>query len=105
MVRCYILASMLNVLQHQHQSMPFAYDIMQNLKEMFGDQNCAARQTAIKELMNTTMFFLNYNMKKLSYSLAKLLKELQAVEGLIKKPTIDLVIEKGSSSMRKGQKK
>ncbi|XP_057981295.1 uncharacterized protein LOC131166737 [Malania oleifera] len=36
MVRCYILASMSNVLQHQYQSMPSAYDIMQNLKEIFG---------------------------------------------------------------------
>ncbi|XP_057950969.1 uncharacterized protein LOC131145802 [Malania oleifera] len=39
----------------EHQYMPSTYDIMQNLKEMFGDQNRAARQTAIKELMNTTM--------------------------------------------------
>ncbi|XP_057958607.1 uncharacterized protein LOC131151379 [Malania oleifera] len=54
-VRCYILASMSNVLQHQHQSMPSFYDIMHNLKEMFGDQNRAARQTAMKELMNITM--------------------------------------------------
>ncbi|XP_057975459.1 uncharacterized protein LOC131162871 [Malania oleifera] len=55
MARCYILAYMSNVLQHQHQSMPSAYDIMQNLKEMFGDQNRVARQTVMKELMNTTM--------------------------------------------------
>ncbi|XP_057981282.1 uncharacterized protein LOC131166725 [Malania oleifera] len=143
MARCYILASMSNVLQHQHQSVPSAYDIMQNLKEIFGDQNCAARQTVIKELMNTTMaegtpvrdnvlkmigllneleilgaeidgetqvnivlqslpdickqFFLNYNMNKLSYSLEELLKELQAAKGLIRKPTIAFVTEKGSS--------
>ncbi|XP_057972756.1 uncharacterized protein LOC131160898 [Malania oleifera] len=104
---------------------------------MFGDQNRVARQTAMKELMNTTMveetsvrdhvlkmigilnelkilgveidgetqvdivlqlqldsfkqFYLNYNMNKLSYSLAELLKELQAAEGLIKKPTIALL--------------
>ncbi|XP_057954095.1 uncharacterized protein LOC131148409 [Malania oleifera] len=45
MVRCYILASMSNVLQHQHQFMPSSDDIMQNLKEMFGDQNRVARQT------------------------------------------------------------
>ncbi|XP_057962154.1 uncharacterized protein LOC131153725 [Malania oleifera] len=35
--------------------MPSIYDIMQNLKEMFGDQNRATRQNAMKELMNTTM--------------------------------------------------
>ncbi|XP_057953944.1 uncharacterized protein LOC131148234 [Malania oleifera] len=54
-LRCYILASMSNVLQRQHQSMPSTYDIMQSLKEMFGDQNCATRQAAMKELMNTIM--------------------------------------------------
>ncbi|XP_057982385.1 uncharacterized protein LOC131167607 [Malania oleifera] len=151
MVQCYILASMSNILQQQHHSMPSAYDKMQNLKEMLADQNHATRQTTIKELMNTTIakgrpvrdhflniigllneleilgakikgethvdivlqslpdffkqFFLNYNMNKLSYSLGKLLKELQAVEGLIRKLTIALVTEKGSFSRPKEAKK
>ena len=43
MARCYILASMSNILQHQHENMATAYDMMMNLKEMFGDQNRAAR--------------------------------------------------------------
>ena len=43
---CYILASMSNILQHQHQSMPTTYDMMMNLKEMFGDKTCTARQKA-----------------------------------------------------------
>ncbi|XP_057962239.1 uncharacterized protein LOC131153797 [Malania oleifera] len=119
-----------------------------NLKEMFGDQNRAARQIVVKELRNTTMaewtpardhvlkivgllneleilraeingetevdivlqplpdsftqFFLNYDMNKLSYSLAELLKDLQVAEALIRKPTIALVTEKGSSSRPKG---
>ena len=55
MSRCYILASMSNILQHQHQSMPTAYDMMMNLKEIFGDQTCFARQKAMKDLMNTTI--------------------------------------------------
>ena len=37
MTRCSILASISNVLQHQHDSMATTYDIMYNLKEMFGD--------------------------------------------------------------------
>ena len=37
--RCYILSSMLNVLQQRHELMQTAYDIMLNLKEMFGDQD------------------------------------------------------------------
>ena len=32
-----------------------AYDIMLNLKEMFGDQNRAGRQVAMKALLNTKM--------------------------------------------------
>ncbi|XP_070037006.1 uncharacterized protein [Nicotiana tomentosiformis] len=53
--RCNILASMANVLQHQHQSMGPAYDMLENLKEMFGEQNRAAKQTAMKALLNTKM--------------------------------------------------
>ena len=55
MSRCYILASMSGVLQHQHQSMATASDMLFNLKEMFGDQNRAARLIAMKELMNSRM--------------------------------------------------
>ena len=43
MTPCNILASMSNVLQHQHEHMATAYDMMLNLKEMFGDQNRAGR--------------------------------------------------------------
>ena len=50
-------------------------------------------------------FYLNYNMNKFSNSIAELLKELQAAERLIKKPTIALVIEKCSTSKPKGKKK
>nr|XP_033517481.1 uncharacterized protein LOC117281741 [Nicotiana tomentosiformis] len=55
MVRCYILASISNVLQHQHQSMESVYNILKNLKEMFGDQNRAAKQTAMEAFLNTKM--------------------------------------------------
>ena len=43
MSRCYILPSMSNILQHQHHSMPKAYDMMMNLKETFGDHTRSAR--------------------------------------------------------------
>ena len=36
--RCFILASMSNVLQQQHSSMKTASDIMYNLNELFGGQ-------------------------------------------------------------------
>ena len=55
MARCYILASMSNVLQQQHERMLTAYDIMMNLKEMFGDQSRAGRQEDMRVLLNTKM--------------------------------------------------
>ncbi|KAH0730272.1 hypothetical protein KY289_001460 [Solanum tuberosum] len=55
MARCYILASMANVLQHQHQSMTSVYDMLAFLKEMFGEQNRATKQTAMKPLLTTKM--------------------------------------------------
>ena len=55
MSQCYIMASMSNVQQHQHQAMPTADDMILSLKEMFGDQNRATRLVAMRDLMNTTM--------------------------------------------------
>ena len=46
---------MFNVLQHQHEHMATAYDMILNLKEMFGDQNRAGRKVAMKALLNTKM--------------------------------------------------
>jgi hypothetical protein len=55
MAKCYILASMTNVLQKQCQGLVTAKDMMFHLKEMFGEQNRSARQTAMKNLMSTKM--------------------------------------------------
>ncbi|KAF5176134.1 hypothetical protein FRX31_034279 [Thalictrum thalictroides] len=55
MSKCYILASMSNVLQHRHQNFATATEIMENLQEMFGEQNRAKRQIAMKNLMSTKM--------------------------------------------------
>ena len=151
MARCYMLASMSNVLQTQHQHCPTAYDIMYSLNEMFGDQDRAVRQVAMKELFNTKMaegtkvrdhvlimmghlnellvygaeidgetqidiilqsltdsfenFRMNYNMNKLNFSLAELLKELQAAEGLLKRPPSVNVAEKVFETYPRGPPK
>ena len=55
MARCYILASMSNILQHQHENMASAYNMMMNPKEIFGEQNRAGRQVAMRALLNTKM--------------------------------------------------
>ena len=143
---------MSNVLQQQHERMLSAYDIMLNLKEMFGEQSHAARQVAMKALLNTKMaegtpvqdhvlkmishlneleilgpevdgetqvdivlmslpesfnnFRLTYNMSKSNYSLAKLLKELQAAEGIIgHKRSLHVMQKCSSSSAKKGKGK
>ena len=53
LAKCYILASMSNVLQQQHERMLTAYDILLNVKEMFREQGHAARQVAMKALLNS----------------------------------------------------
>ncbi|KAM3222097.1 hypothetical protein P3L10_021367 [Capsicum annuum] len=55
MERYYIFASMKNVLRHQYQSMTTIYDMLESLKEMFGEQNCVAKQTAMKALLTMKM--------------------------------------------------
>ena len=52
-----------------------------------------------------TQFCLNYNIHKHSCSMAKLLKELQSAEGLIKPVVHAYVAEKGSAPKLKGKKK
>ncbi|XP_047950512.1 uncharacterized protein LOC125196156 [Salvia hispanica] len=55
MAKCYILVSMSNVLQHQHHSYESAFEIMENLKSLFGTQSRSARSLVIRSLMNKTM--------------------------------------------------
>ena len=43
MAKCYILASISNVLQHQMQDVELTLDIMLSLKEMFGEQGHSDR--------------------------------------------------------------
>ena len=45
--RCYILASMNNVLQQQHSHFETTKSMMNNLADMFGDQTRQAKQAAI----------------------------------------------------------
>ena len=47
MARCYMLASMAGVLQHQFQSNESTRAIMTSLKEMFGEYGRSARQIAM----------------------------------------------------------
>ncbi|GKV49507.1 hypothetical protein SLEP1_g56257 [Rubroshorea leprosula] len=53
--KCYILASLENRLQKQHEKMATTKDIIAILKEMFGQQNHSVRQSTMKGLMSTKM--------------------------------------------------
>ena len=55
MAKCYILASISNVLQQQMQDVELASDIMLSLKEIFGKQGRFARQETIRQIYNTKM--------------------------------------------------
>nr|XP_016502796.1 PREDICTED: uncharacterized protein LOC107820943 [Nicotiana tabacum] len=93
MARCYILASMSNVLQHHHQSMESAYDILENLKEMFGDQNRAAKQTAMKALVNTKMIE-GSSVRDHVLKMMSLLNELEVLGANIDKDTqVEMILQ------------
>ena len=55
MAKCYIMASMTNVLQKQCQGLVTTQDMMLHLKKMFGEKSRSARQTTMKNLMSTKM--------------------------------------------------
>ena len=55
MAKCYILASISNVLQHQMQDVGLASDIILSLKEMFGELSRSTRQETIRQIYNTKM--------------------------------------------------
>ncbi|XP_075102011.1 uncharacterized protein LOC142177420 [Nicotiana tabacum] len=93
MARCYILASMANVLQHQHQSMRSAYDMLKSLKEMFGEQNHAAKQTAMKALLNTKMA-KGSSVRDHVLKMMSLMNELEVLGAVIDKESqVEMVLQ------------
>ena len=55
MAKCYILASISNVLQYQIQNVGLVLDIVLSLKAMFGEQGCSARQETVRKIYNIKM--------------------------------------------------
>ncbi|KAG8381639.1 hypothetical protein BUALT_Bualt06G0142500 [Buddleja alternifolia] len=55
MAKCYILASVSNVLKHQMQEMVTAAMMMQHLKEMFGGQDRTTRHELMRKILTTKM--------------------------------------------------
>ncbi|XP_047257701.1 uncharacterized protein LOC124889767 [Capsicum annuum] len=93
MARCYILSSMANVLQYEHQSMTTAYDMPESLKEMFGEQNCAAKQTVMKALLTTKMV-KGTSVREYVLKIMSLLNELEILSAVIDKESqIKMVLQ------------
>ncbi|KAH9734858.1 Integrase catalytic domain-containing protein [Citrus sinensis] len=55
MAKCYILASISNILQTKHHNLETATEIMDSLQQMFGQSTRSARQAALKGIMNSKM--------------------------------------------------
>ncbi|XP_065626541.1 uncharacterized protein LOC136066333 [Quercus suber] len=55
MAKCYILASISNVLHHKMQDVELTSDIMLSLKEMFGEQGHSTRLETMRQIYNTKM--------------------------------------------------
>ena len=55
MAKCYILAFISNVLQHQMQDVELTLDIMLSLNEMFGEQGRSTRKETMWQIYNTKM--------------------------------------------------
>ena len=58
MAKCYILASISNVLQHQMPDVELASDIMLSLKEMFGEQGYSVRQETMRQIYNVQLLII-----------------------------------------------
>ncbi|KAL5776826.1 hypothetical protein ACOSP7_009752 [Xanthoceras sorbifolium] len=55
MVKCYIMATMSDVLQQQHEGIGTAADIMMSLEEMFAMRSRTTKREAVIAFMNLTM--------------------------------------------------
>ena len=91
--RCYILASMSNVLQQQHVGMESAADIILNLSELFGGQTRQAKQAAIRKLMNLRMK-TGTSVRNHMLEVIGLLNEIEIMGGEIDGETqVDMILE------------
>ncbi|MCQ7016895.1 retrotransposon gag domain-containing protein, partial [Clostridioides difficile] len=55
MARCYILGSISEVLQKQHEHMLLASEMMLSLKELFGEKDRSVRFELMRKIMSTSM--------------------------------------------------
>ncbi|XP_030940093.1 uncharacterized protein LOC115965017 [Quercus lobata] len=111
MAKCYTLAFISNVLQHQMQDVELPSDIMLSLKEMFdvfganidGESQADMILQSLPE--SPKEFRLNYNVNKKIYTLSKLMNELVIAEGILGKANVATNMAEASSSKPKSKGK
>ncbi|KAM2757258.1 hypothetical protein PS2_019030 [Malus domestica] len=129
--KCYLLASMNDELQRQHEGMDSASSIILHLTELYGEGTRNRRFSTVCELVKTKMvkgapvhqhdfvlaslsdsfaqFVMNYTMNKMDSTLSELLNMLVIAEKTIKKENVvetsSVVYNKPSSSKAKPQGK
>ncbi|KAM1728872.1 hypothetical protein ACFX12_019334 [Malus domestica] len=129
--KCYLLASMNEELQRQHEGMDSESSIILHLTELYGEGTCNRRFSIVSELVKTKMvkgapvhqhdfilaslsdsfsqFVMNYNMNKMDSTLSELLNMLVTAEKTMKKEnvvgTAAVAYNKPSSSKPKPQGK
>ncbi|KAL5753894.1 hypothetical protein ACOSP7_022114 [Xanthoceras sorbifolium] len=124
MAKCYIIATMSDVLQQQHEGMRTAADIMLCLEEMFAMRSRTTKRETVTALMNLRMkpgqvvkdhmmkFKLDYTLNNKEYTLQSLMQDVQSTEKILikgKGQEIHIVgkvdIVKTCKKVKKSQKK
>ncbi|KAA0026005.1 gag/pol protein [Cucumis melo var. makuwa] len=81
--RLYMMSSMSDILNKKHEIMVTARQIMDSLREMFGQPSIQIKQEAIKYVYYSFLQFrCNVEMNKIEYNMTTFLKELQNFQSL-----------------------
>jgi len=98
MARCYVLASMSNVLQHQLQDIDHANGILTFLNEIFGEQNRTAKSGTMRSLLNTKMVE-DTPVREHCLSMIAMLNSLEVLGAKIDgESQVDIILQSLSSS-------
>ncbi|KAL5831613.1 hypothetical protein ACOSQ4_016967 [Xanthoceras sorbifolium] len=97
MAKCYIITTISDVLQQQHEGMRTAAKIMLSLEEMFAIRSRTTKRNAVTAFMNLRMkpvqavkdhmmkFKLDYTLNNKEYTLQGLMQDVQSVEKILVK--------------------
>ncbi|PKI45911.1 hypothetical protein CRG98_033710 [Punica granatum] len=87
-VRCYMLASMSNELQKQHENMKSSREILKNLRKLYGNNSRTAQYEILKELFRARM---QEGIEVAAY-MQKMIRLIQQLDKLEFQMDVDLVL-------------